>query len=68
MGFAETNLNLRFFINNILTNNVGPIGLAVLTFNGFNQTDGQTLKQTNILYIYIDFELVNRGVNDKVYL
>ena len=52
MGFAETNLNLRFFINNILTNNVGPIGLAVLTFNGFKQTDGQTLKQTNILYIY----------------
>ena len=41
---------------------------SVWPLNGFKQTDGQTLKQTNILYIYIDFELVNRGVNDKVYL
>ena len=36
------------------TKNVGPIGLAVLTFIGYKQTNKQTNKQTDKTNLYID--------------
>ena len=46
------------------TQNLGPIGSAVLTFIGYKQTNRQTNRQTDKLNLYIDKRFTPLGCKD----